>query len=84
MKCTVSLRPQRVTVRRKGFLHSARWRQRGGNDGELFEIEGNKWLLHAVLTAWTGQREFEITDEQLGEQGGGWWTPTDPGDQEAG
>lgn len=74
MKCTVTERPKRVTVKRNGQVHTARWRQVGGNEGELFEVEGDESLLRAVLVAWDGEREFELTDEELSEQGGGWWT----------
>ncbi len=75
MKITVTERPQRVTVERNGQTHTARWRQRGGNDGELFEVEGDEHLLRAALTAWYGERTFELTDTELHQRGGGWWAP---------
>jgi len=75
IKCKVTERPQRVTAEYNGQTHTARWRQRGGNDGELFEVQGDEYLLKAVLTAWTGQREFELTEQELHQQGGGWWAP---------
>jgi len=75
MKCEITERPQRVTVVREGVTHTARWRQHGGNDGELFEVHGDKSLLQAVMVAWLGERNFELTDEELVERGGGWWTP---------
>ena len=75
MKCKVTERPQRVEVEREGQTHTARWRQVDGNEGELFEAEGDESLLRAVLVAWDGKGEFELTDEELSEQGGGWWSP---------
>jgi len=75
MKITVSERPQRITVERDGHTHTARWRQRGGNDGEFFEVQGSESILRAAMAAWSGQKEFDFTDEDLVKFGGGWWVP---------
>jgi hypothetical protein len=75
VKCKVSESPKTVSVERNGQAHHARWRQRGGNDGELFEVQGDENLLRAVLTAWDGEREFELTDQELVARGDGWWAP---------
>lgn len=78
IKIRVTLRPQKVVVERNGQTHSARWRQRDGNDGELYDVTGDESICKAALTAWCGEREFEITDEELALRGGGWWSPQDP------
>jgi len=77
MKIKVTERPKRVEIERNGQTHSARWRERGGNDGELYDVVGNESLCKAALTAWCGEREFELTDEELAARGGGWWSPED-------
>jgi len=74
VKCKITERPKRITVERNGKTHTARWRQQGGNDGELFEVEGDHGLLRAVFTAWDGPNEFELTDQKADERGGGWWS----------
>ncbi len=73
IKIKVTLRPKKVVVEYKGQTHSARWRERDGMDGELFEIDGNANLCQAALTAWYKEREFSLTEEELVELGGGWW-----------
>ena len=76
MKIEVSLRPKRVTVTRNGQIHSARWRDRDGNDGELYDVNGTQNLLKAALTAWSGERHFQLTDDELAARSGGWWSPS--------
>jgi hypothetical protein len=73
IKVTVTERPQRVRVEYDGVVHTARWR----SDETLSEVVGNESLLRAALTAWLGDREFEISPEDLGKRSGGWWTPGD-------
>ena len=73
MEITVTLSPKRVTVTRNGQQHHARWRDRNGNDGELYDVSGSQNLLKGVLTAWNGERHFQLTDDELAARSGGWW-----------
>lgn len=74
-RVTITERPKRVTIFHNGVTHTSRWRESGGNDGELFEVQGSASLLKAALTAWDGPNEFELTDEELAQRSGGWWSP---------
>ena len=75
MHVKITERPRTVTVVRDGQTHTGRWHECVGNDGQLYDTHGDFNLLRAALTAWDGDNEFELTDEELADRGGGWWAP---------
>jgi hypothetical protein len=60
-----------VLVVYDGKTHRANWRQ----DETLSRVVGDEYLLKAVMTAWEGVNEFSLTERELEQRGGGWWSP---------
>jgi len=75
MKVTINVADHTVTVVRDGFTHSAIWTN---DDEPLQDLRGDEFILRAVLVAWEGPEVFEISDEELENNGGGWWSPDLP------
>jgi hypothetical protein len=65
----VSEDPNTMVVTYKGKTHMANW----GDDETLTHVKGDRALLHAVMTAWSGENEFSMTEEELRARGGGWF-----------
>ena len=63
-----------VRVEYEGQVHRAVWPD-DKDMGDLEQVVGDANLLSAALYAWSGEDEFEITPEELAEEGGGYWAP---------
>jgi rubrerythrin len=60
-----------ILVIYNGKTHSANWQQ----DETLNRVVGDEYLLKAAMTAWEGANEFSLTERELEQRGGGWWSP---------
>ena len=67
-KITVSEKPRRVTVVHGDTTHKANWT----DNGAVYNVKGNKWLLNAAMLAWEGKDTFEATLEELNNRSDGW------------
>ncbi len=64
----------RFTVEREGAVSSALMPHDPDED-EVLELSGDAGILWAATGAWDGvAAAFELTDEELEEQGGGYWS----------
>lgn len=69
IKVTISEKPQTVRVEHKGEVHTARWHADGGTS----DVEGDIYIIKAVMCAWDGPNEFVISEGDLEKRSGGWW-----------
>ena len=51
-----------------GKVHKGSW-----GPGSVSRVTGDKFILMAALSAWSGPLEFELTPKELEEQSDGWW-----------
>lgn len=65
----------RVTAVRDGVESSGMVPDCWDSGDEILELKGDPAILLAAAAAWDGLREeFELTDEELEEQGDGHWS----------
>lgn len=64
-----------VHVTRGQEVHQANWREPNDDDLKLFDIKGDPYLLQAAIHAWSGEDVLILSDEELAEASGGWWSP---------
>ena len=72
MKVWIYENPNTIKVVRNDITHIGNW-----DDNEnITNSKGDSRLLMAVMTAWSGQTSpFELSDQQVELEGGGWWSP---------
>lgn len=72
----VSEDPNIIEVKYKNQVHSASWSTDDeSGDGALDNVNGDINLLQAAMIAWDGKPKFSLTENELTEMGGGWWSP---------
>lgn len=63
----------RFTVDRDGAV-STGLMPHDPDEGDIEELTGDPWILRAATCAYDGDADaFELTDEELEDQGGGYW-----------
>lgn len=65
----------RFTVERDGVTSSGLMPHNPDED-EAEDVTGDPWILQAAAAAYDGEsEEWEMTDSELEDQGGGYWSP---------
>jgi len=71
---TGTAKHSRVTVVRDG-VRSSGLLPHDPDEDDILELEGDPRILNAAAASWDGIREeWELTDEELEEQGDGHWS----------
>ncbi len=56
-----------------GQIHTGRW----NNNEEIYNVTGSSTILKAAMHTWgsvCAADEYELTQDELEQHGGGWWT----------
>jgi len=69
----VTERPQQVTVTTPdGKTHTARWRGVDNTPDTLRNVQGDKFVCFAALSAWAGEKEWTVQLGDLRHYSEGW------------